>query len=993
MSETEVKALVHSLLEGEGGGAGVLKNFTELTRILNVPFPREKSTLPFQFFATIKEAAFEFLPHQTSYKHRKLWLGLENLLRADNDKYGCGQAGQVDVNRVLVTGLGPVGVRTAIELARMNIDVTVTEKYPADSFDSRLNVLKLWPWVFGDLKALGVNTKLMRGKGNKHIGTRELQLSLLRTSLLLGVRVHVNTEYMHSEIDGRGGWRAVVQDRTTKEPWHVGFDVAIGAGGSRDKIAAELNFPTKVIKCADAVGMVGTFEKMDTLTERKLEEVLWARQFNYPPLADKMKAANVSLENLVYAQASCHYIVMTPTRSSLVARGVLPDKTAPLTAADTDKLLDYARAAATCIGIPETCPPVGRRPAAIFDFSERMERGTAALLFQTPPDAPENQEQGLALLVGDALQEPFWPEGLGINRGFLSALDAAWTVAHFRKVNTEDLLEARDSLFNAQKQLNGFNHEEVLQESEDVDKHLVAFEEAPESRYTKTVFKAPKLAPPTASQLTRRRRRTTVSKRTSVKSGGAVPTSAAATPAAAAAATPAAAASAKAETAPAKETPKPAIKAEPPTVEASVPVKKLSISERSASFTANSTAAAESEKRTPGKVSSRVLAAQQVMLGGSDKVEPVKSVAKPPAAVAPTTAPVEKAVETATESAVASSSPAAEVKEAAPAMEATPLATETPAAEEKGEAESTAKEEEETPSVLQEAHTRKSQIEMFLRKQMAEYETASEDGDAEEDNDDELMEEESYDEEDESESEEEEEMEEGNTRNLSVSRARGMSVEDFMRLRTHSLNQLEKIGRKSSFKVVATSVMRLSMLARKNGVTCREITTRMVVDEELGHIEFSIIPISQLAWKSVAGEETDDVPAVETPVAQTPLFGACASFAYHPEEAAAVEESSEPEGKPDGEEVPSEEAAAVEESSEPEGKPDGEEVPSEEAAAVEESSEPEGKPEEAKEVPGKVCITERMKALMTESEEASPKTPKPEVKESLASRINSLGWA
>eukprot|EP00854_Cymbomonas_tetramitiformis_P017302 gene17302-20592_t len=874
MSETEVKALVHSLLEGEGGGAGVLKNFTELTRILNVPFPREKSTLPFQFFATIKEAAFEFLPHQTSYKHRKLWLGLENLLRADNDKYGCGQAGQVDVNRVLVTGLGPVGVRTAIELARMNIDVTVTEKYPADSFDSRLNVLKLWPWVFGDLKALGVNTKLMRGKGNKHIGTRELQLSLLRTSLLLGVRVHVNTEYMHSEIDGRGGWRAVVQDRTTKEPWHVGFDVAIGAGGSRDKIAAELNFPTKVIKCADAVGMVGTFEKMDTLTERKLEEVLWARQFNYPPLADKMKAANVSLENLVYAQASCHYIVMTPTRSSLVARGVLPDKTAPLTAADTDK------------------------------------------------------------------------------------------------VNTEDLLEARDSLFNAQKQLNGFNHEEVLQESEDVDKHLVAFEEAPESRYTKTVFKAPKLAPPTASQLTRRRRRTTVSKRTSVKSGGAVPTSAAATPAAAAAATPAAAASAKAETAPAKETPKPAIKAEPPTVEASVPVKKLSISERSASFTANSTAAAESEKRTPGKVSSRVLAAQQVMLGGSDKVEPVKSVAKPPAAVAPTTAPVEKAVETATESAVASSSPAAEVKEAAPAMEATPLATETPAAEEKGEAESTAKEEEETPSVLQEAHTRKSQIEMFLRKQMAEYETASEDGDAEEDNDDELMEEESYDEEDESESEEEEEMEEGNTRNLSVSRARGMSVEDFMRLRTHSLNQLEKIGRKSSFKVVATSVMRLSMLARKNGVTCREITTRMVVDEELGHIEFSIIPISQLAWKSVAGEETDDVPAVETPVAQTPLFGACASFAYHPEEAAAVEESSEPEGKPDGEEVPSEEAAAVEE-----------------------SSEPEGKPEEAKEVPGKVCITERMKALMTESEEASPKTPKPEVKESLASRINSLGWA
>ena len=27
--------------------------------------------------------------------------------------------------------------------------------------------------------------------------------------------------------------------------------------------------------------------------------------------------------------------------------------------------------------------------------------------------------------VGDALQEPFWPEGLGINRGFLHCLDCA----------------------------------------------------------------------------------------------------------------------------------------------------------------------------------------------------------------------------------------------------------------------------------------------------------------------------------------------------------------------------------------------------------------------------------------------------------------------------------------------------------------------------------------------------------------------------------------
>ena len=32
----------------------------------------------------------------------------------------------------------------------------------------------------------------------------------------------------------------------------------------------------------------------------------------------------------------------------------------------------------------------------------------------------------LVLPVGDALQEPFWPEGLGVNRGMHNALDACW---------------------------------------------------------------------------------------------------------------------------------------------------------------------------------------------------------------------------------------------------------------------------------------------------------------------------------------------------------------------------------------------------------------------------------------------------------------------------------------------------------------------------------------------------------------------------------------
>lgn len=37
--------------------------------------------------------------------------------------------------------------------------------------------------------------------------------------------------------------------------------------------------------------------------------------------------------------------------------------------------------------------------------------------------SPDGQQVAV-MVVGDAVLEPFWPEGLGINRGFHTALDA-----------------------------------------------------------------------------------------------------------------------------------------------------------------------------------------------------------------------------------------------------------------------------------------------------------------------------------------------------------------------------------------------------------------------------------------------------------------------------------------------------------------------------------------------------------------------------------------
>jgi hypothetical protein len=52
-------------------------------------------------------------------------------------------------------------------------------------------------------------------------------------------------------------------------------------------------------------------------------------------------------------------------------------------------------------------------------------------------------------IVGDSLLEPFWPDGTGCARGFLSALDAAWMVRSWSlQANPLGVLEEREGLYN-----------------------------------------------------------------------------------------------------------------------------------------------------------------------------------------------------------------------------------------------------------------------------------------------------------------------------------------------------------------------------------------------------------------------------------------------------------------------------------------------------------------------------------------------------------------
>ena len=66
--------------------------------------------------------------------------------------------------------------------------------------------------------------------------------------------------------------------------------------------------------------------------------------------------------------------------------------------------------------------PLGKNDVSIFDFTNLYKSKNACQVL-------DHQGQQLLLaVVGDSLMEPFWPEGTGVGRGFLSVLDTAWLV-------------------------------------------------------------------------------------------------------------------------------------------------------------------------------------------------------------------------------------------------------------------------------------------------------------------------------------------------------------------------------------------------------------------------------------------------------------------------------------------------------------------------------------------------------------------------------------
>ncbi|EDQ88761.1 uncharacterized protein MONBRDRAFT_26045 [Monosiga brevicollis MX1] len=390
---------------------------------------------------------------------------------------------------VVVIGAGPVGLRTAIGMAFLGARVRILEKRRTFG---RHNILHLWEWVCNDLLKLGANGAEILGKSFFHIGTRRLQLMLARMAFLAGVVFHVNMEAVQLEAPSATDPNSVKLYRLECRPRHADkraprlylpCHVLLDASGASDGVTDGLGFKRNVMSTSAALGLVAHWTKGRSQQERDMEEFSWSRQYNQA-LFGKLRALGADLENCVYYCSSTHYFIMTPKRQSLLDFGVLREprsSSSELVKSDNldqAKLREYARMVAAFFQLPNTCPFAEETGGAmLFDFSSRRAVTRAC---QVLTDSNSGQ-QVVVMPVGDALLEPFWPEGLGINRGFHSALDAIWVIQEYfasgHSQDTEALISARDDLFAILKGLSAFTKANI------VAPNVRAYDLQPETRY------------------------------------------------------------------------------------------------------------------------------------------------------------------------------------------------------------------------------------------------------------------------------------------------------------------------------------------------------------------------------------------------------------------------------------------------------------------------------------------------------------------------------
>jgi len=440
------------------------------------------------------------------------------------------EGGPMEGRRAVVVGAGPCGLRAAIELRMLGAQVTVVDRRTTFT---RINQLHIWSWCGEDMKALGARIlePPSRDFGANpdllHVCIADLQKLLLKTALLLGAEIFLGVDFVATDWDeATGSWRAklgpafssgaagegraeaaaspasresCVNGPTPNAPeWLDNVAVVIGANGFGSSVGEDLGMKveeTNQLRAEAAVGVICNFARQNGMAERKLRPFSLAKQFYLQHFKKAREECGADLENIVYVKSKAsHYFVMTPTHRSLLDSGVVIDKMhKPMLEPaniDLSKLEQFVRRIAKYPYKGDQQPVLeaaeqdaqgkevkfADRGPRLFDFS-RMRRQADGLSFIAPPSG-EDANHLLVGVVGDALMEPFWPEGLGIIRGFFSVLDACAAISEWAGgADQKTVTRFAECAFSQLKTVSAATRKQALRDNE---KHYGL---APGSRY------------------------------------------------------------------------------------------------------------------------------------------------------------------------------------------------------------------------------------------------------------------------------------------------------------------------------------------------------------------------------------------------------------------------------------------------------------------------------------------------------------------------------
>lgn len=322
-----------------------------------------------------------------------------------------------------------------------------------------------------------------------HIGISELQLLLLKPCLLLGIQVYFGVEFVSSTPSSRtcgqsgSGWDVLIREASLRGAQRPpgpliqrerleSVHLLVGGDGPRSVVASTHGFEmveTSSLRKEAALGLVANFANRQTAADKGRRPFALARQFYAPLFRRCEETTGLELENIVcYISSLTHYFVMTPKLRSLQALGIVEEGTDGGSVAKVNQER-LAQVVKSVVKFPwkaedpllsnealET--PVG--PPSLFDFS-RTRRAANGLKVM-----PAAVGTGMLVgLCGDSLIEPFWPEGLGIVRGFFAALDLA-SAAKVWTEGTEDPQVHFENAFRQLKSLAAKTRDQVLRPEE-----------------------------------------------------------------------------------------------------------------------------------------------------------------------------------------------------------------------------------------------------------------------------------------------------------------------------------------------------------------------------------------------------------------------------------------------------------------------------------------------------------------------------------------------